>query len=69
MKRKTTEMELLEARDAHGRSIEAILADAYDQAGTQNGAAELLGLDKSTFSRWVRSLGMARRLVAREPVA
>jgi len=47
-----------ELEHAHsGRDIRLILQDAYrDERGIVN-AAKALGIDESTFSKWVKDLG------------
>jgi DNA-binding MarR family transcriptional regulator len=52
-------MQLVELR--LGRPLEDVIREVYESGGMQRDVAEVLGIDVSTVSRWMRELGIAAR--------
>ncbi len=60
---KTVTMRLIEQQ--HGRTkIEQIMIDAYRQQGSEEGAAEVLGISQQTFNQWKHRLRIADTIEA-----
>ncbi len=60
---KTVTMRLIEQQ--HGRAkIEQIMIDAYRQQGSEEGAAEVLGISQQTFNQWKHRLRIADTIEA-----
>ena len=58
---KTVTMLLLEQR--HGNtSIQQIMIEAYRQQGSEEGAAEVLGISQQTFNQWKYRLRIAHTI-------
>jgi transposase-like protein len=52
-------MQLVELR--LGTTIESIVADVHARGGNQGDVAEVLGIDRSTVSRWMKDLQLEAR--------
>ncbi len=60
---KTVTMRLIEQQ--HGRAtIEQIMIEAYRQQGSEEGAAEVLGISQQTFNKWKYRLRIADTIEA-----
>lgn len=55
---KSDRMLLVEAR--LGRTVEDVIREVYARGGDQAQAAEALGVERSTVSRWAKELGIRR---------
>lgn len=55
---KSDRMLLVEAR--LGRAVEEVIREVYAEGGDQAAAAERLGVERSTVSRWAKDLGIAK---------
>lgn len=58
-----------EFEQLHGRDIDALLQEAYDELGTQRLVGERFGLDTSTVSRWMKDRGIRAHRQGRRPEA
>lgn len=56
--RKTTDMLLIELRDTRRRDIRRILRDTYAEEGSLERAGKRVGIDASTYCRWVKQLNV-----------
>jgi len=52
-------MQLVEAR--LGRPVEDVISEVYGRGGMQRDVAEVLGVEVSTVSRWMKELGIVAR--------
>lgn len=60
---KTVTMRLIEQQ--HGRAkIEQIMIEAYRQQGSEEGAAQALGISQQTFNQWKHRLRIADTIEA-----
>ena len=54
---KTLLMQLIE-RD-HGKNVEQLMLEAFQQHGTERGASHAIGITQQTFNVWKYRLGLA----------
>ena len=54
---KTLLMQLIE-RD-HGKNVEQLMLEAFQQQGTERGASNAIGITQQTYNVWKYRLGLA----------
>jgi hypothetical protein len=57
---KTLLMQLIE-RD-HGKNVEQLMLEAFQQYGTEKGASQAIGITQQSFNVWKYRLGLAEEI-------